>query len=159
MNKRNRKNPKLFTVDEANACLPLVGAITADVVSVARDVQERRQRLELLSRGRNATPGDPYAEELAQIQQELAKDEQRLSEYHQELVELGAILQDAGRGLIDFPAMFEGRLVHLCWAHGETEVLHWHEVGAGFAGRQPLTVASAADASGDADGELFGESP
>jgi hypothetical protein len=28
--------------------------------------------------------------------------------------------------------------VYLCWQHGEPRVAHWHEIDAGFAGRQPL---------------------
>ena len=48
-------------------------------------------------------------------------------------------LKDYGRGLIDFPSLREGRVVLLCWQMGEGDQLEWwHEVEAGFAGRQPL---------------------
>ena len=39
---------------------------------------------------------------------------------------------------VDFPARLEGREVYLCWQLGEPEVLHWHAMDAGFAGRQPI---------------------
>jgi hypothetical protein len=55
-----------------------------------------------------------------------------------ELQELGVILRDLHRGLIDFPAMLEGREVYLCWESGEGEVGHWHDLEGGFAGRHPL---------------------
>ena len=41
-------------------------------------------------------------------------------------------------GLVDFYALRGDRLVFLCWKHGEDQIAHWHEVGAGFPGRQPI---------------------
>lgn len=40
--------------------------------------------------------------------------------------------------LVDFPSMRDGREIYLCWQEGEEEITHWHDVDAGFAGRQPL---------------------
>lgn len=42
-------------------------------------------------------------------------------------------------GLVDFRAWREGRTVYLCWKYGEPEVRHWHELDAGYAGREPIT--------------------
>ena len=36
---------KFFTVDEANASLPLVRAIVQDITALARDLHERQERL------------------------------------------------------------------------------------------------------------------
>ena len=47
-------------------------------------------------------------------------------------------LRGVERALVDFPAMRGGRKVYLCWLVGEKEISHWHEVDAGFDGRQPL---------------------
>ncbi len=56
-----------------------------------------------------------------------------------ELHELGIELKDYSRGLIDFPSMRDDRVVLLCWQIGEgDEIEWWHEIEAGFAGRQPL---------------------
>ncbi len=57
------------------------------------------------------------------------------TEFHQ----LGIELKDYSRGLIDFPTMRGGQVVLLCWQLGEgDEIQWWHEVEAGFMGRQPL---------------------
>ena len=137
------RRSKTFTVDEANACLPLVRAITSDIVRLARDIRERRQRFELLTKGRDQVARDPYAEEVAHMQQVLERDSGRLHEYERELLELGAIPQSPTEGLVDFPSLLDGRLVFLCWKYDEPEVLYWHDRDSGFAGRQPLTVGSA----------------
>ena len=152
------RRSKTFTVDEANACLPLVRAITSDIVRLARDISERRQRLELLTKGRDQVARDPYAEEVAHMQQVLERDSSRLHEYERELLELGAIPQSAVEGLVDFPALMDGRLVFLCWKYDEPEVLYWHDRDSGFAGRQPLTADSASGHGEDAAGDLFGDS-
>jgi hypothetical protein len=47
-------------------------------------------------------------------------------------------IKDVDRGLIDFPALLGGREVFLCWEKGEEEVEFWHDLDAGFAGREPL---------------------
>ena len=39
---------------------------------------------------------------------------------------------------MDFPARLGNRTVLLCWKLGEEQVLHWHELQAGFGGRQPV---------------------
>jgi len=54
---------------------------------------------------------------------------------------LGAVLLflNYSRGLIDFPSMREDRVVLLCWQLGEDEEIeYWHELEAGFIGRQEL---------------------
>ena len=136
--------PRLFTVGEANATLPLVTAICRDLSTLARDVVERRQRLALLTSGRDDNASVLYAEELVQVEEELQRDGERLQEYVQELVQLGVEPKGAMQGLVDFPCFMDGRIVYLCWQLNEPEVLFWHELDAGFAGRQPLTVDTAA---------------
>lgn len=52
--------------------------------------------------------------------------------------EMGVVVKDIDRGLVDFPAVIDGREVYLCWQLGEDSVAHWHELDAGFRGRRPL---------------------
>jgi hypothetical protein len=55
-----------------------------------------------------------------------------------ELQAADVVVRDLRTGLVDFPAVREGREVYLCWMAGEPEVAHWHELDAGAAGRRPL---------------------
>ena len=52
--------------------------------------------------------------------------------------ELGVLLKDLDTGLLDFPHEREGRVVFLCWHPPEERVAFWHEIEAGYPGRQPL---------------------
>jgi len=51
---------------------------------------------------------------------------------------MGVVIKDINAGLVDFPALREGREVYLCWRYGEEAVQFWHDLDAGFAGRQPV---------------------
>ena len=135
---------KIFTVEEANARLPLVRAIVSDLMQLATELSERRDRLGQLTRGRGGDSSDVYQAEVEQVELELEKDSERLNDYLRELLELGVEPKSATAGLVDFPAMIDGKLAYLCWKHGEPEVLYWHELDAGFAGRQSLTADSVA---------------
>ena len=116
----------------------------------------RRERLALLLNGRDSKRSDLYSEELSQIEDELEKDHQRLEEYVKELQDLGVEPKNAVEGLVDFPSMMDDRVVFLCWKLDEPEVLYWHEIDAGFRGRQSLTAGSVPgeDIDGESDQAL-----
>jgi hypothetical protein len=133
-----------FTVEEANAMLPLVRAIVADLADLSRDVLERRHRLSYLLADRAPNDGDPYQQELVQIQDELEKDTRRLREYVEELRALGVEPVHGPEGVAAFPSMRDGRRVCLSWKLGEPEILYWHEADAGYRRRKPLAPATLA---------------
>jgi hypothetical protein len=50
----------------------------------------------------------------------------------------GVLFKDINLGLLDFPALKDGREIYLCWKYGEGEIAFWHEIEAGYAGRRPI---------------------
>jgi hypothetical protein len=133
---------RFFTVQEANATLPLVRAIVRDVTALAQELRERNERLSrFLHPEQRSHLSEAHREEVLQAQADFEHARGRMQEYEHELEQLGVELKDYFKGLVDFPAWMNGRPVYLCWCQGEPEVAHWHEVSAGFAGWQPLTVA------------------
>lgn len=136
----SKESRRHFTVEQANAMLPLVRAIVKDLADLSRDVIDRRERLAHLLSARNGQTTDVYREELVQIEEELEKDGQRLREYVEELKRLGVEPKNGPEGLVDFPTLVDGREAYLCWKLGEPELLFWHDLEAGFAGRQSLTA-------------------
>jgi len=128
------KRKKYFTVAHANATLPLIRAIVKDIVDLTRELQERH---DLLSE--RHVIDEAHREELQEVRAAFERDKERLAEYCRELEELGIELKDPRTGLIDFPCWMDNREVYLCWRLGEADVAYWHELDAGFAGRQRLT--------------------
>src|SRR5262249_5214328 len=135
--KKPERGKKYFTVAEANATLPLVRAIVRDITELAPALRDRHERLSRRT-AHKRVPGDAYEEELDQLEEEYERDKDRMKEYMQELEKLGVELKDYFSGLIDFLCRLDGREVYLCWRLGEAEVAHWHELDAGFSGRQKL---------------------
>jgi hypothetical protein len=130
---------KYFTAAQANATLPLVRAIVRDITALARDLRDRHERLaRVRAKQEHGHLGDAYQEELQQVEGEFERDQERMQEYERELRDLGVELKDPFSGLVDFPCWMNGHEAYLCWRSGEADVGYWHEVDAGFAGRQKL---------------------
>jgi hypothetical protein len=137
--KRQSGEKKYFTAAEANAMLPLVRAIVADIATLARDLRERHERLTHIPPARRNALTDAHREELQLVEAELERGQEQMREHEKELRQLGVELKDYFTGLVDFPCLMHGREVYLCWRLGEAEVAHWHELEGGFAGRQKLS--------------------
>lgn len=128
--------PRIFTVDEAERTLPLVRRVVLDLQEEYPRWREAVGRFEAVSTELRAESGETL--ELIAAQSEVVELAARIHDYLTELDQVGCIFKGFEAGLVDFYALREDRLVCLCWRLGEAHVTHWHEVDAGFAGRQPL---------------------
>ncbi len=129
---------KQFTVEQANATLPLVKRIVEDIVAQHRLWHEKLLEIDLVAATGRASDAE-LAERLAREVQGIARE---IETFRRELVSLGIQLKDARLGLIDFASTMGDRPILLCWRLGEPEVQFWHDPDAGFAGRQPLVPES-----------------
>ena len=129
---------KYFNVAEANATLPLVKAIVRDITELSLGLRERHERLQRLAPPGGGRLSEAHQEEMALLEDDFDRADERMRELVRELNALGVELKDYDTGLVDFPAWKDGHEVYLCWRLGEPEVAHWHEVDAGFTGRQKL---------------------
>ena len=124
---------KLFTVEEANSLLPNVRPIVKKIQRAHRNLIAHQSAANHAAEGAEFGGGGigngvQYAQLLVD-----------LSIRAGQLETLGIQLKDYGNGLIDFPSMREGRVVLLCWKADEGDNIEWwHDIEAGFAGRQPL---------------------
>ena len=138
----------LYTVEQANRTLPLVRKIVEDVVREHRRWQEKILELELVASSAaapvaNGAPlATPTDERVAAIERDAMAIAQDIDTFERELEQLGIVLKDRRLGLIDFPGELDGRKVWLCWRLGEPAVQYWHDLDAGYAGRQPLPAAA-----------------
>jgi hypothetical protein len=122
---------KLFTVEEANALLPRLREIL-DEVALHRDaLRERAPHMQPILAAAIGNGGGRAGSEYGVEAYSLYLAIERISE-------LGVVLKDLDMGLLDFPHERGGRVVFLCWHPPEESVEYWHELDAGYAGRQPL---------------------
>ena len=129
---------KYYTPAQANATLPLLRVILRDITALAHELRELHRRvLRLQNTGKLS---GTHEEELDALISEFENGQERMRGFEEELLKLGVELKDYFTGLVDFYALHDGREIYLCWKLGEPEVAHWHELDAGFSGRQRLTA-------------------
>ena len=146
---------RYYNLSEANKTLPLVRAIMEDIVRQNGVVEELQERLARVKRDRRrpARGSNDENEELSQTQEELELREEELRGYILELQKLGVEFKGFD-GICDFYTIIDGREAYLCWRLGEDEIQHWHELDAGFMGRQPISSLPTQPLnSKDGDGE------
>ena len=120
-----------FTVDRANRSLVLVRRVVADVIVGHQQMLDLQEIVETAAANGKAT-------RIERCRRKLSETVNKLRLCLDELAEMGVELRDWGLGVVDFPAIAGGREIYLCWQFGEPRVMHWHELDAGDAGRQPL---------------------
>ena len=69
----------------------------------------------------------------------------------EEVQETGCLIKDLAIGLVDFPTLFRGVEVYLCWKLGEADIAFWHGVDEGFRGRKPVDKDFVDHHRGDGD--------
>jgi hypothetical protein len=122
---------KLFTVEEANALLPRLREILGEVALHRDALRERAPHMQPILAAAIGNGGGRAGSEYGVEAYSLYLAMERISE-------LGVVPKDLDMGLLDFPHERGGRVVFLCWHPPEESVEYWHELDAGYAGRQPL---------------------
>lgn len=110
--------------------LPLVRRWLAEFARLRQEFESKDSTIASMTVGGSDVGGE-LAESWVAL---LAEMKGVLKEFERHQIEL----KDPERGLVDFPAIREGREVFLCWESGESDIEHWHELDAGYAGREPL---------------------
>ncbi len=123
--------PKIFTVAEANALLPRIRVIMEGLLTLRAEAMALRPDVWPVLEKSVGNGGSRKAGELIEIFR-------HFEQFLKELQSFDCELKGLEQGLVDFPAVIQGRPVYLCWQYNEPEILYWHDLDAGFAGRQPL---------------------
>ena len=121
--------PKYYTPKEANETLIVIRPMLDEMMRIGEKIRAHQPELWIMAQKSAGNGGNP---ELSK----LLRDFDRLDELIHKIQELGIHIKDLTIGLIDFSALHEGREVYLCWRSGEGDIEYWHEVEAGFSGRQ-----------------------
>jgi len=122
---------KHFTLDEARALLPELRRIFQDVHRRHDVVQKTDAELgKKLEQTRTDVGGKKVSGLLMDVLQ--------LNLQLHRIQEMGVQIKDLNRGLVDFPHLRDGREVFLCWELDEDDIEFWHDLDAGYAGRERL---------------------
>jgi hypothetical protein len=122
---------KYFTPEEANLALPQVRSLIIQIMQAREAIIAAQPELWPVLEKSIGNGGSKQAGEL-------------LTEFHrveqgvQGLQDIGCVLKDMSIGLVDFPALRDGREVLLCWKFDEPEVAYWHDLQSGYQGRKRL---------------------
>ena len=121
---------KHYTREEARALLPQLRQRLQQLARLSKDLEQNEERQSgLMAPGRDL--GGALVNNWVRVLSEI-KD--LLLEFHRREIQI----KDLERGLIDFPALMGEREVFLCWEQAEEDIEFWHELSAGYAGREPL---------------------
>ncbi len=119
-----------YTREEARALLPQVRRWLEELLQDRHEAEKLDRRLEApLAAGQDM--GGTMVNRSVSL---LAKMRGVFLEFHRRDIQI----KDLERGLLDFPALINGREVFLCWEKDEDDIEYWHDIDAGFAGREPL---------------------
>lgn len=123
--------PRVFTLAEARALLPEIRQLLEDAQRARDELVRRGPDVVEVVRNAGSNGGSHKASAALPAFTRMEEGIQRISA-------LGVHIKDIENGLVDFPAMREGRVVYLCWRLGESDIGYWHEIDSGYAGRQPI---------------------
>ena len=131
--------PRRFNLREAESLLPQVSRLIQDAVSLKPVCQEAEDSIQALSQKVMLYGGIIVDRERAlAVKQRRDESLEKLKTAVEGIQETGCIVKDLEKGLVDFPTLFRGQEVYLCWKMDEPAIRFWHGIEEGFAGRKQI---------------------
>jgi len=128
-----------FTLWEAERMLPQVREWMREAVELKSKYDEAEHEVQALAE-RITMMGGIVADRERAAENKARRDTagQGLRRLLERFQESGCLVKDLDKGLVDFPTLFRGEEVYLCWKLDEPSIQFWHGVDEGFAGRKPI---------------------
>lgn len=123
--------PRYFTLQEANETLNLIRPLMDEIQQIRQKILQKQPEAWPAIEKSAGNGGNRALSSMVQ-------DFEKLDLLIHQIQDLDILLKDINLGLLDFPALKDDREVYLCWQYGEGEIAFWHEVEAGYGGRQPI---------------------
>jgi hypothetical protein len=130
---------KRFTLAEAESLLPEVEKAMREALSVKAEYDRAESSLQatvqkIMFAGGMTIDSHSVGEEKSKRD----SSAEQLRSALESLQEHGCLVKDLDVGLVDFPTLFRGEEVFLCWKLGEPGIRFWHGTEEGFAGRKEI---------------------
>ena len=131
--------PRYFNLLEAEALLPQVQRLLQRVRDYKLSYETTDAELSHIAQ-RVALAGGmvPPRDRVLELRRQKEAAARGLKNSVEQFDELGCLLKDVESGLVDFPTLYRGQEVYLCWKAGESGITFWHRVEDGFAGRKAI---------------------
>ncbi len=131
---------RVYTLHEANAVLPLVRGIAAEMTERRR----RRRELDgLRERLESARTPEGLTQSLAELDAQIFEHDEALRRCRLEFEDLGMTVLRQTPLTIHVPGQSRTGAVVFCWQEGETSICHGHQVGQELDHRRPLKIKTA----------------
>jgi hypothetical protein len=142
---------KRFTLEEAESLLPEIEDGVRQAISLKSEFEQAESALQSINQ-RVIMLGGVLVDRQAVYQHKQRRDHsaEGLKAAIQKIQESGCVLKDLDIGLVDFPTLFRGEEVYLCWKLGEPGIGFWHGTEEGFAGRKAIDQEFREQHRGDA---------
>ena len=131
--------PRYFTLAQAQRLLPEVGAAIRQAVAqkdifqtADNDLQNALRRIAML--GGTLVERDRVMELKSRREVSASQLKEAIETVHS----FGCLVKDLDTGLVDFPTLYRGAEVYLCWRMDEPSIEFWHAIEDGFRGRKPI---------------------
>jgi hypothetical protein len=130
---------RFFTLQQAEQLLPQVESVIREAIALKSEYQQAESDCQEFRR-RVMTLGGVLVDYSKLLDRNRRRDSsaQQLKEAIERILEYGCLVKDLDVGLIDFPTLFNGQEVYLCWKLGESGIQFWHGVEEGFRGRKAI---------------------
>ena len=142
--------PRYFTLAEAERILPKVEERIREALFIKSEHQQADEEIRATTKRIFLSGGASVdRNHIAGLKTTRDSSATRLQEVCERIQELGCLVKDLDIGLLDFPTLYQGREVYLCWRLGEDRIEFWHDIEDGFRGRQPIDDEFLASHSGE----------
>lgn len=131
--------PRFFNLPQAEKLLPEIETLLRSLIQLKQEYESVDTELSRIAQ-RIAFAGGMIAprEKILQLRGRKESAARALKSNLEKIQEIGCELKDIELGLIDFPTLYRGQEVYLCWKLGESGIGFWHRVEDGYRGRRPI---------------------
>jgi hypothetical protein len=141
---------RFFTLLEAEALLPSIEAYLGRLLQLKNEHEQTNAQLNVINQRIMLSGGMvPPREQVLELKRQKDAAARSLKETVEAIHETGCQLKDVEIGLIDFPTLYHGKEVYLCWKRGEEGIGYWHRVEDGYQGRRPIDSEFLSNHRGD----------